>query len=131
MLIKGDKIKQVKEINGFNRVGDIFEVVGIDDNSISIKSDIGVGIMSYCEFEKYFEKVIEETWSEWKEQYNYLFDDILEYRIKGRVTECRFSDGIHTYSKNMDEDEYSLKKGIDVCVIKYKIKALQNELKRY
>ena len=130
MLIKGDKIKQVKEINGFNRVGDIFEVVDIDGNSISIKSDIGVGIMSYCEFEKYFEKVVEETWSEWKTYY-YNDKHLLRYRTKGRLTECEFSDGIHTFSKNMDEDEYDLEKGIKVCIIKYEIKLLQNKLKEY
>ena len=47
ILYKGDKIKQVKEIVGLNKVGDIFEITSIRDNVIFFKSSYGVGVMSY------------------------------------------------------------------------------------
>ena len=47
MLVKGDKIKMTKAISGFNKVGDIFEVMGIfDSGSISFKCSYGTGLMT-------------------------------------------------------------------------------------
>lgn len=42
MLIKGNKIKMIKAIGDFNKVGDIFEVTNIsNDGSITIKAPYG------------------------------------------------------------------------------------------
>lgn len=37
MLIVGDKIKQVKSIGGFDKVGTVFDVVGIENGAIGEK----------------------------------------------------------------------------------------------
>ena len=71
MLMKGSKIKLKKEIPAYEntpiKVGDVFEVTGIDESgSIIFKSDYGFGMMGYTEFENYFEECKKE--SEWKEQ---------------------------------------------------------------
>ena len=34
MIIKGDKIKSVQKIGNFDKVGDIFEVTGVDNGVI-------------------------------------------------------------------------------------------------
>ena len=63
MLVKGDKVKMVKAIPSFKRVGEVFEVVDIaEDGVITIKTYCGIGIMSYKEFEKYFELVERIQW---------------------------------------------------------------------
>lgn len=56
MIIKGDKIKLVKKVGSFNKIGDIFEVTSVDDGVISFTCGYGTGCMSYAEFEKYFER---------------------------------------------------------------------------
>lgn len=65
MIIKGDKIKLVQKIGNFDKVGDIFEVTGVDDGVISFKCNYGTGCMSYDEFERYFEKIEKRKWSDW------------------------------------------------------------------
>ena len=70
MLVVGDKIKQVSPICGFDKVGETFDVIGIDDGAISFKADFGVGVMSWDEFKNHFEKYIEKErkklpWTYW------------------------------------------------------------------
>lgn len=73
MIIKGDKIKLVKKIGSFDKVGDVFEVTDVENGVISFTSNYGTGCMSYDEFEKYFEKCEEpeirekkvRIWSNW------------------------------------------------------------------
>lgn len=125
MLLKGDKIKQVKEINGFNKVGFEFEVLDIDMGMISFISSFGKGIMSYDEFEKYFEKVVEEVWSDWNT------DSLIQYRTKGKLIECKFHDGTHTFAKCLPEDEFDLNIGLEICSKKYQLKKLEKELKSF
>lgn len=57
MLMVGDKIRMVKEIPGAPKIDGVFEVKGIQDGIVSLEvNGVGAGIMSYDEFEKYFEK---------------------------------------------------------------------------
>lgn len=87
MIIKGDKIKLAQKIGNFDKVGDVFEVTGVDNGVVSFKCNYGTGCMSYDEFEKYFEKVkpvVKKPWTDWKEVYGgytYLnpFEDGEEY----------------------------------------------------
>lgn len=126
MLLKGDKIKQVKEINGFNKVGFEFEVTDIDMGVISFASNFGKGVMSYDEFEKYFEKVVVETWSEWSDCYTDF-----QHRMKGKLIECKFNDGIHTFAKCLPEDEFNLNVGLEICIKKHQLKKLEKELRSF
>ncbi len=128
MLLKGDKIKQVKEINGFNKVGCEFEVTDIDMGVISFMSSFGKGVMSYDEFERYFEKVIEEVWSDWS---LIVGEYIYSTRTKGMLTECKFDDGTHTFAKCLPEDEYSSNVGREICIKKWQLKKLEKELKSF
>lgn len=131
MLTKGNKIKMVKELPGFNRVGDIFEVVNVnDDGSITIKSSYGVGIMSYKEFEEYF-KVVEEL--KWVKLNDYIINPgkdlvnslcnlsigkIGDMEIKTDNEEfvmLKFGDYV-VEAKLHPDDEFDLIKGIKICL---------------
>lgn len=62
MLAKGDKIRLVKPMGAFVNVGEVCDVMEVTDNGVISFKFGGVhrGCMSYDEFEKYFEKVVEE-----------------------------------------------------------------------
>lgn len=129
MLVKGDKIKQVKEINGFNKVGDEFLIKDIDVGVITFESTYGRGVMSYDEFERYFEKVVEEKWTDWT-----ITNKGYKYRTKGMLTELEFYyDGIHTFAKCLecDKESYSIDTAIEICKSKHEIILLQRKIKEY
>ena len=41
MIIIGDKIKLIQKISNFDKIGDIFEVTGVDGGVISFTCDYG------------------------------------------------------------------------------------------
>lgn len=59
MLVKGDKIRLVKPMGAFTNVGEVCDVLDVDQNGV-ISFRFGgyhKGMMSHEEFERYFEKV--------------------------------------------------------------------------
>lgn len=127
MLLVGDKVKQVKAIPGFNFVGQVFNVgaIKIEGEEVTIMIElpyVGVGLMTKSEFEQYFEKVVEPTWSDWQD---YCCD--LEYRLKGELIEARVKgtkDSV--FSKPCKEDKFDLDIGMGVCIEKLKIKEIED-----
>ena len=60
MLVKGNKIKMIKEIGSQKLLNQIFEVVKISNDIIEFSHNYyGKGVMSYKEFEEYFELIKE------------------------------------------------------------------------
>lgn len=60
MLVKGDLIKVEQPVSSVLKIGEICEVIDVDDNgAISFKfgNDMHKGCMSYNEFEEHFSKV--------------------------------------------------------------------------
>lgn len=125
LVVKGDKIKQVKEIMGFSYVGREFLIDDVDMGTISFSGGMGRGVMSYDEMEKYFEKVVEEVWSEW------VYDEECDgdYRIKGTLIEYANGCG-NVFAKCMPEDEFDLEVGLDICRRKIKIRELEKKVKQ-
>ncbi|CEQ01674.1 Uncharacterised protein [[Clostridium] sordellii] len=122
MLIKGDKIKLIKAIGGFDKIGDIFEITGVNElGTITISSNYGTGIMSYDEFEKYFEKVEEKplVWGEWKRHLNdpNYENRTFAYRTNGKTIEL-IEKGKKVRSVCLDEDIFNLDYGLDLCLKK-------------
>lgn len=130
LVIKGDKIKQVKEIMGFNYIGMEFEVVNVDMGVISFSCNMGNGVMSYDELEKYFEKVVKAEWSEWEVDCS---DESFIYRVKDKLIELADINGEYSsvFAKCLPTDEFDLEVGLDICRKKMGIKKLMRELKRY
>lgn len=131
MLLVGDKIKQVKEIKGFNFVGREFSVDAVEGNSISFSSSFGRGVMTLTEFEEYFEKIIEPnrepSWSEWE-----LYERFLEYRVKGDLVEVRsIYGGGSVFCKPCEEDKFDLQKGLEICELKFMAKKEKQSVERH
>lgn len=119
MLLIGDKIKQVKAIEGFNFVGKEFIIEDIKGTNIVFsKLGLGKGVMTIGEFEEHFEKIVEPTWSEWID-----LGLTKKYRVKGDLIEMRLlSGGSSVFSKPCEEDEFNLETGLQVCNLKLNIK---------
>ena len=139
MIIKGDKIQLVQKIGNFDKVGDIFEVTGVDNGVISFKCNYGTGCMSYDEFERYFEKVetpVKKTWSDWSLAHELIFIDIrgnektikYQYRDNGKRVQVR-SGALKAGSSCYDEDEFSLSSGLELAEMRLVVKYLDNQVK--
>lgn len=112
MLMKGSKIKMVKQVPGFSlETGSVFTVDDIAEGmTIQFSCFMGAGIMSWDEFSRYFEEFHEESkekekWSEWKDVGSLGYElsncpfcdvDVLEddyiriwVRQKGRMVQVR------------------------------------------
>lgn len=122
MLLKGDKIQLVTTIEGFNKVGDVFDVVDIlEGGTISFRCGYGVGIMSHNEFENYFKVVQIRKWGRWmpvvQDNKTYI------YRTNGKKVELK-ADGIKTYASCAPNDTFDLRKGLDLCMARFKVKQI-------
>lgn len=142
-MIKGDRIKLVKPMGAFTNVGEICEVVDVNEGGvISFKFGNGLhlGCMSYDEFLKYFEMVEEKpkrVWSEW-ERYSITFNNIrnvpirveVEYRENGKKVQVR-ANGIKGESTCSKCDEFDIAKGLDLAVKRFIVKYLRDSLRIY
>ena len=135
MLVKGDKVKLVKSIGLFNCIGTVFDVKHIsDDGTILIECEVngfaGRGIMSYDEYEKYFEKVKDNTkgkWSEWTE----YKDTGLKYKTNGKTVIVKDGWGYKASASCSPYDKFCLETGIDICRKRIMVKRYIGFVKYY
>lgn len=120
MLVENDKIEMINAIDGFNKVGDKFEIVNVTDNgSIIFRSSYGQGVMTQDEFDKYFVKVKERVWSKWVDSgKGYEFKTDNEKYVKVH------KDGFHAKASCNPNDKFNLSDGIDLCLARITIKKL-------
>jgi hypothetical protein len=139
MLIKGDKIKLVKPMGCFDNIGEVCEVVNISEDAVvSFRfGGVHLGCMSYNEFEKYFEKVvnIKRDWTKWLERkvgyYNIDNDFVyatVEYRHNGLRVQVKCGD-LRARSSCHKNDIFDLNKGLKVATARLMIKILNEEVK--
>ena len=147
-MIKGDKIKLVRQMGIFDNIGEICEVINVDENGVISfrfgKNKINVGCMSYNEFEKYFELVqkTKREWSPWKTErllYKNLNDCYvaitINYRNNGKKVQAKCSCGkgvvIKAESSCHIEDKFSLNKGLRLAKYRLIVKLLKKEVEDF
>ena len=115
MLLKNDKIVLKKDFGGLKK-GTIFQVSEIfEDGTISFKNDsVGVGVVSFGEYEKMFEKCVKREFTEWTSgRLGYGF------RHNGKVVEVRLSLPVGKPPTGRavchEDDEFDLDKGIKIA----------------
>lgn len=127
MLIKGNKVKMIKALGDFNKVGDIFEVTNIsDEGSITIKASYGIGIMSYKEFEQNFEIYKEIEWTDWIKingKMGYYKTNNVDTVIVKRL-------GVVKEARLHPDDVFDLNVGIEIAYLRATIEIYKNRLKR-
>lgn len=145
-MIVGDKIRLVKKMGVFDNIGEICEVTDIQDSGvICFKFGGGqhLGCMSYDEYEKYFENVeepVKREWSEWKHEpicFRSLHNNNLafngRYRTNGKKVEFKVCftkrEAIKTSATCCPDDEFNIKKGLDLAKKRFIVKYLDQQVK--
>lgn len=115
MLLKNDKIVLKKDFGGLKK-GTTFQVSEIfEDGTISFRNDsLGMGVMSFDECEKMFEKCVKREFTDWTpEKLGY------EFRHNGKVVEVRlgFVSGEPVIGKAVchEDDKFELDKGVEIA----------------
>lgn len=140
-MIKGDRIKLIKKMGAFNNIGEICEIIDIQEGGVIYFKFGGchLGCMSYDEYEKYFEKVeipVKRAWSDWSLTHELTFIDIkgdektikYQYRDNGKRIQIR-SDALKAGSSCYNEDEFSLSSGLKLAEMRLIVKYLDNQVK--
>lgn len=145
-MIKGDKIKLVKPMGAFTNVGEICEVIDVAEGGvISFKFGNGrhLGCMSYDEYLKYFEPVIEpvkpkRVWTSW-EKINFTY-----YDINGKIfSRCGFARHntkrvqvkfpaykLRTEASCHCEDSFNYQTGLELATKRLIVKILNYEIEK-
>ena len=144
-MIKGEKIRLVRKMGAFTNVGEICEVIDVAEGGIiSFRFGPGgyhLGCMSYDEYQKYFEPVVEEkkprVWTEWKPAVVEYCDFSNErclcnvfYRHDGKRVQIK-SVGweVKAEASCHHEDEFDLAKGINLAKMRLIVKILAKQVK--
>ena len=152
MIVRGSKIKLVKPMGVFDKIGEIFEVVRVDENAvITFKCSIGYGCMSYDELDRYFEvEDNKELKNKFKRQWtNWEYDSFIYYNIEGNscVVPVKYRNNgkivdLRTDWENATEDKPNLRakatcnkndkfdfdSGLDLADYRMQIKFLKRKL---
>lgn len=143
-MIKGDKIKLVKQMGMFDNIGEICEVINVDKNGVISfkfgKNGWNVGCMSYNEFEKYFELVqkTKREWTSWKTEKlfyenlsGYYISTTIYYRDNGKKVQVKYICGngvlVIAEASCHSEDEFNLNKGLRLAKYRLIVKLLKKE----
>ena len=142
-MIKGDKIKLVKPMGAFTNIGEVCEVIDVNEGGvISFKFGNGLhlGCMSYDEFLKYFEMVEEKPkrmWTEWQRDEVKVYNPFnvpitigIRYRHNGKKIQVR-ANGMKAESTCSRYDEFDFEKGFKLAIARFRVKYLSNAVKIY
>lgn len=146
MIIKGDKIKLVKEIGNLVKVGDEFTVTGVDNGVITFTSEYGEGVMSYDEFEKHFESNPKHSWSQWLKigsmfynilserneiiniEYRHDSDRRVQIRMKVDPNDDKY---IRSEANCHKEDDFNFNIGYQLARARLYVKWMDEKVKEY
>ena len=143
-MIKGDKIKLVKQMGAFTNVGEICDVIDVTEGGvISFRFGPGkmhLGCMSYDEYLKYFELVEEKKpriWTDWRNGSIEYYDMdnernfcTVHYRHDGKRVQIK-NEGwqLKAEASCHNEDEFSLAKGLNLAKMRLIVKILDKQVK--
>jgi len=125
----GMKVKQIKELPGFNFIGREFEVKEIKDSVVMCASGyMGFGIAE-SEFFTYFELVKQIVKEEEIEFMTIDIENGIKTTRKGKLTLVELPDGSRGASKCLPTDIYDAQRGYDIAFMKADIRADEKVVK--
>lgn len=135
--LKFDRVILTKELNEkIKKVGDVFEIANILDNSFLIRDGntrTAVGVISFEDFEKHF--VHEENfkgWTNWIQFMGYDGQSDCFYRTNRRKIQVKFiTDKVRSESCCSKEDEFNLSFGLQIAYLRCLNKALTKKATEY
>lgn len=137
--LKYDKVILTKELNEkFRKVGEVFEVANILDDSILLrdsKTKVALGIISFEELERYFvHEPNHKGWTQWIPLTGFDGQTDAYYRTNRRKTQVRFlTSNIRgeSYLNAKCGDEFNLHFGIQLAYLRALNKAQKNKVTKY
>ena len=128
--LKFDRVILIKELNEkIKKVGDVFEVANILDNSFLLreaKSKVAVGVVSFEDFEEHF--VHEENfrgWTNWIPMVGFDGQNDAYYRTNRRKTQVKFiTDKVRAEACCCKDDGFNLFFGVQLAYLRCLKKAM-------
>lgn len=126
MIKAGDKIVLKKEMGAFNNIGEVCEVISVNDNIISFKFGHGqhLGCMSEDELNRYFKTEVKDAPTVTNQMITNIIDnsEIKTDTVYGKCTivTMKLENGfiITESSACVSEENYDEKIGYDICMNK-------------
>ena len=143
-MIKGDKIKLIHKMGVFDNIGEICEVVGIEEGGVIYFRFGGshLGCMSYDEYLKYFEPVEEpvekkRVWTEWSPYTINYFDTNNERQIRlaairdnGKKVQMEYLN-LRAEASCHKDDDFDFARGRELVRKRLIVKLLKQEVEKY
>ena len=131
--LKFDKVILIKELNEkFSKIGEVFEVANILDNSFllrDVKTRVAIGVVSFGDFETCF--VHEENYKGWTDWVRFNgFDGQTDcfYKTNRKDVEVKFvTDNVRAKSFLHKDDEFNLSFGLQMAYLRCMNKALEKK----
>ena len=129
-VLKFDRVVLVKEMNDkFKKVGDVFEIANILDNSFLLrdsKTRVALGVVSFEDFERCFVAESQFTgWTAWTQFVGFDNQNDIFYRTNRRKTQVKFTTNkIKAESCCHKADDFNLYLGIQMAYLRCLNKAL-------
>ena len=132
-ILKFDRVILIKELNDkIKKVGDVFEIANILDNSFllrEVKSKVAVGVVNFEDFEKHF--VTEENfkgWTKWTPIVGYDGQSDAIYRTNRKKIQVKFiTDNVRAESCCRKGDDFNLSFGVQLAYLRCRDKALMKK----
>ena len=143
-MIKGDKIKLVHKMGVFDNIGEICEVVSIEEGGVIYFRFGGshLGCMSYDEYLKYFEPVEEKmekkrVWTEWSPYTVNYFDTnnerqtrLATIRDNGKKVQVEYGN-LRVEASCHKDDTFDFARGRELVRKRLIVKLLKQEVEKY
>lgn len=122
--LKFDRVILAKEFNEkFKRVGDVFEIANILDNSFLLRDGntrVAIGVISFEDFEDYF--IPEENfkgWTKWAFFNGFDGQNDCMYRTNKKKVQVKFlKDNIKAEACCCKDDEFNLSLGLRIAYLR-------------
>lgn len=136
-ILKYDRVILTKELNEkIKRVGDVFEIANILDNTFILrdgKTRVAVGIVSFEDFDKHF--VHEENfkgWTKWAPLVGFDGQSDCIYRTNRKKTQVKFlTSNVRAESCCCKDDDFNLSFGIETAYLRCLNKARLKQKAEY
>jgi hypothetical protein len=131
--LKFDPVILTKEMNEkFKKVGDMFEVANVLDDSFLLrdgKTKVALGVVSFKDFEKYF--VHEQNfkgWTPWTRMIGFDGQNDVYYRTNRKKIQVKFlTSKVRAEACCCKDDEFNLSFGLHMAYLRCLDKALINK----
>ena len=133
-ILKFDRVILVKELNEkFKKVGEVFEVANILDDSFLLrdaKTRVAIGVVSFEDFEKCFvhEENFKKGWTPWTSMVGFDRQNDIIYRTNFRKVQVKFiRDKVRAEACCCKDDEFNLSFGLQIAYFRCLNKAMSKK----